>query len=48
ERQNLALVLALAGDLPAAERMARKDVSPEILRHNMTYYRALSTRQRVN
>lgn len=48
ERQNLALVLALEGDLPAAERMARKDVSPEVLRHNMTYYRALSTRQRTN
>lgn len=41
-RQNLALLLALDGDPKAAERLARQDLPPDILRENAAYYRILS------
>jgi Flp pilus assembly protein TadD len=41
-RQNLALLLALKGDPSAAERLARKDLPPEIADGNMAYFRMLS------
>jgi len=41
-RQNLALLLALKGDPGAAERLARKDLPPEIADGNMAYFRMIS------
>ncbi len=43
-RQNLALVLALSGDAEGAERFARMDLPPAILRDNVAYYRSLADR----
>lgn len=43
-RQNLAMVLAINGDLEGAERLTRKDLTPEQIRKNMTYFRHLSGR----
>jgi Flp pilus assembly protein TadD len=41
-RQNLALLLALKGDPDSAERLARKDLPPEMADGNMAYFRMLS------
>jgi Flp pilus assembly protein TadD len=41
-RQNLALLLALKGDPDSAERLARKDLPPEIADGNMAYFRMIS------
>lgn len=41
-RQNLALVLAIKGDLPAAERLARADLPDDAVRNNMTFFRSLA------
>ncbi len=41
-RQNLALLLAMKGDAAGAERFARKDQSPEMVRANLRYFRALA------
>jgi len=40
-RQNLALVLALKGDLREAERLARSDLPPQIADRNIDYFRSL-------
>ena len=41
-RQNLALLLAMKGDAAGAERFLRKDQTPEMVRANMRYFRALA------
>ena len=41
-RQNLALLLALQGDPAQAERVAAKDLPPDLLRTNSQIYRRLS------
>ena len=41
-RQNLALLLALKGDPDGAERLARKDLPPEVADGNMAYFRMIS------
>lgn len=41
-RQNLALLLAMQGDATGAERFARKDMSADMVRANMRYFRALA------
>jgi Flp pilus assembly protein TadD len=41
-RQNLALLLALKGDAPAAERLAAKDLPPDMVRTNAGIYRSLA------
>lgn len=41
-RQNLALLLALQGDAAQAERIAAKDLPPDLLRANSQIYRRLS------
>jgi Flp pilus assembly protein TadD len=41
-RQNLALLLALKGDPDAAERLARKDLPPEVADNNNAYFRMIS------
>jgi Flp pilus assembly protein TadD len=41
-RQNLALLMALKGDPDAAERLARKDLPPDIADGNSAYYRMIS------
>jgi Flp pilus assembly protein TadD len=41
-RQNLALLLAMKGDAAGAERFVRKDQSPEMVRANLRYFRALA------
>lgn len=46
-RQNLALLLALKGDLNGAERMARKDLPPEVVRDNVAYFKMLNDRVRT-
>lgn len=40
-RQNLALSLALAGDLFEAERLARSDLPPQLADQNVDYFRSL-------
>lgn len=40
-RQNLALALALKGDLREAERLARSDLPPQIADRNIDYFRSL-------
>lgn len=40
-RQNLALVLALKGEMREAERLARSDLPPQIADQNVQYYRQL-------
>ncbi|MCH7929655.1 MAG: tetratricopeptide repeat protein, partial [Proteobacteria bacterium] len=40
-RQNLALMYAMKGDLTTAERLARLDLPPEMVEHNLEYYRRL-------
>lgn len=44
-RQNLALVLAISGDLETAERLTRKDLPPDVARRNISYFRHLSGRE---
>ncbi len=46
-RQNLALMLAMKGDAAGAERFARKDQSPETVRANLRYFRALADSART-
>lgn len=41
-RQNLALLLAMKGDAAGAERFSRKDMSPDMIRANLRYFRALA------
>jgi len=41
-RQNLALMMALKGDPDAAERLARKDLPPDVADSNNAYYRMIS------
>lgn len=41
-RQNLALMLALKGDPNAAERLARKDLPPEVADNNSAYFRMIA------
>jgi Flp pilus assembly protein TadD len=41
-RQNLALLMALKGDPDAAERLARKDLPPEVADNNNVYFRMIS------
>jgi Flp pilus assembly protein TadD len=41
-RQNLALLLALKGDPDAAERLARKDLPPDVADNNNAYFRMIS------
>ena len=41
-RQNLALLLAMKGDAAGAERFLRKDQTPEMVRANQRYFRALA------
>ncbi|MEQ9200271.1 MAG: hypothetical protein RLN80_09800, partial [Rhodospirillales bacterium] len=43
DRQTLALIHALAGDLDAAERVASDDLSGAELSQNIRFYRALQT-----
>ena len=38
ERQTLAMIYGLAGDRPAAERLARQDLDPESAQRNLAYY----------
>ena len=40
-RQNLALVLALSGEMREAERLARSDLPPLVADNNVQYYRQL-------
>ncbi len=40
-RQNLALVLALKGEMREAERLARSDLPPQIADQNIDYFRSL-------
>ncbi len=40
-RQNLALLYVMKGDLASAEKYVRRDMRPEVVEHNMTYYRQL-------
>lgn len=40
-RQNLALVLAMKGEMQEAERLARSDLPPQIADQNIDYFRAL-------
>lgn len=40
-RQNLALVLAMKGEMREAERLARSDLPPQIADANIDYFRAL-------
>jgi Flp pilus assembly protein TadD len=50
ERQTLALIYGLQGDRPAAERLARLDLDPAAVQHNLAYYdtlRALSPEARA-
>lgn len=47
-RQNLALLLAMRGDAAGAERFARKDMSAEMVRANMRYFRALADGAKKN
>jgi Flp pilus assembly protein TadD len=41
-RQNLALLMALKGDSDAAERLARKDLPPDVADNNNAYFRMIS------
>jgi Flp pilus assembly protein TadD len=41
-RQNLALLMALKGNPDAAERLARKDLPPEVADNNNAYFRMIS------
>lgn len=42
-RQNLALVLAIKGDMREAERLARSDLPPQVADQNVAYFRQLMT-----
>lgn len=41
ERQTLALIYGLQGNRAAADKMARLDLDPESVRHNLAYYESL-------
>ncbi|MBY0431992.1 MAG: tetratricopeptide repeat protein, partial [Rhodospirillales bacterium] len=41
-RQNLGLLLAFKGDYEAAERMARKDLTPDQLRERLMAYKVVA------
>ena len=41
-RQNLALLYAMNGDMTAAERLVRRDLSGELAERNLAYYRRLA------
>lgn len=42
-RQNLALTLAINGDMREAERLARSDLPPQVAERNIAYFRQLVT-----
>lgn len=42
-RQNLALALAINGDMREAERLARSDLPPQVAERNIAYFRQLVT-----
>jgi Flp pilus assembly protein TadD len=42
-RQNLALLMALKGDPDSAERLARKDLPPDVADNNSAYFRMISS-----
>ncbi|MEQ1931797.1 MAG: tetratricopeptide repeat protein, partial [Parvularculaceae bacterium] len=42
-RQNLALVLAINGDMREAERLARSDLPPQLADENVAYFRQMMT-----
>lgn len=41
QRQTLALIYGLAGDRKSAEQMARRDLDPASVQHNLAYYERL-------
>lgn len=41
QRQTLALIYGLAGDRALAEKMARRDLEPNAVQHNLAYYERL-------
>jgi Flp pilus assembly protein TadD len=41
QRQTLALIYGLAGDRASAEKMARRDLQPAAVQHNLAYYERL-------
>ena len=41
-RQNLALLYAMKGDLNAAERLLKRDLSTRIVQHNLRYYQLIN------
>jgi Flp pilus assembly protein TadD len=41
QRQTLALIYGLAGDRASAEKMARRDLEPDAVQHNLAYYERL-------
>lgn len=41
DRQTLALIYGLKGDMVAAERLARMDLDPAAVQHNLAYYQTL-------
>lgn len=43
ERQNLALVLGMEGRLGDSERLARRDLPPEVVDNNLSYLRAANS-----
>ena len=45
ERQNLALVLGLAGQIAEAERLERQDLPPETVTNNLAYLHAAADPQ---
>ena len=44
ERQNLALVLGMRGDLAGAERLMREDLPPDVADANLAYLRTVARR----
>jgi Flp pilus assembly protein TadD len=40
-RQNLALMYAMQGDLDRAQALAKRDLPPEMVEHNVSFYQAL-------
>jgi Flp pilus assembly protein TadD len=46
-RQNLALLMAIKGDPDGAERLARKDLPPDVADNNNAYFRMISAAARA-
>ena len=47
-RQNLAMLYALKGNLPMAEKYVRRDMPTKIADQNMAYYRNLGTKLKTD